>query len=256
MGDLVTPRFKWPSFVSLPQANRTGITTFSLQVLKMSPTTLDFPTGDKNYKRELKQKRFWATHINPGSESFSPLSCHDGFKFEVLSGFSLAETICPPIEVKHHVYVQRLVRIYTTLPSFPFTCRLLFITSTRKLVVSRNFSSIRIVLSCFYVLIFYFEKFSTWIWRMSFAVYAKLKLSNIWAQLLSKHAKKSSSAGLTCVAAARRRFCLSPLKFSLVRGFLWRESPLVGGGTILHHRQNRALSEWIPKPQTSIPRVL
>ena len=142
----------------------------------------------------------------------------------------LQRRFAPNREVKHHVYVQRLVRIYTTLPSFPFTCRLLFITSTRKLVVSRNFLSIRIVVSCFYVLIFYFEKFSAWIWRLSFAVYAKLKLSNIWAQLLSKHAKKSSSAGLTCVAAARRRFCLSPLKFSLVRGFLWRESPLVGGG--------------------------
>ena len=186
----------------------------------MSPTTLDFPTGDKNYKRELKQKRFWATHINPGSEPFSPLSCHDVPKFELLSVFSLVETICRD--------VQRQARVYTTLPSFPFTCRLLFIISTRKLVVSRNFSSIRILLSCFWMLIFYFEKFSTWIWRLSFAVYAKLKLSNIWAQLLSKHAKKSSSAGLTCVDAARRRFCL---KFSLVRGFLWREASLVGG----HH---------------------
>ena len=33
--------------------------------------------------------------------------------------------------------------------------------STHKLVVSRNFLSRRIVLSCFYLLIFYFEKFST-----------------------------------------------------------------------------------------------
>ena len=33
--------------------------------------------------------------------------------------------------------------------------------STHKLEVSRNFLSIRIVLSCFYLLIFYFEKFST-----------------------------------------------------------------------------------------------
>ena len=187
MGDLVTPRFKWPSFVSLSQANRTGITTFLPQVLKMSPTTLDFPTGDKNYKRELKQKRFWATHINPGSESFSPLSCHDASKFEVLSVFSLVETICRD--------VQRQARICTTLTSFPCTCRLLFITSTRKLVVSRNFLSMRIVLSCFYVLIFYFEKFSAWIWRLSFAVYAKLKLSNIWAQLLSKHAKNPLPPG-------------------------------------------------------------
>ena len=183
MGDLVTPRFKWPSFVSLSQANHTGITTFSLQVLKMSPTTLDFPTGDKNYKRELKEKRFLATHINPGNEPFSPLSCHDASKFEVLSVFSLEETICRD--------VQRQAWICTTLPSFHFTCRLLYIISTRKLVVSRNFLSIRIVLSCFYLLIFYFEKFWTWIWPLSFAVYAKLKLSNIWAQLLSKHAKKN-----------------------------------------------------------------
>lgn len=98
MGDLVTPRFKWPSFVFLPRANHTGITTFSLQVLNMSPTTLDFPTGDKNYKRELKQKRFWATLINPGSEPFSPLSCHAASKFEVLSVFSLVETICRDVQ--------------------------------------------------------------------------------------------------------------------------------------------------------------
>ena len=37
----------------------------------------------------------------------------------------------------------------------------LFIISTNKLVVSRNFLSIRIVLSCFYLPIFYFEKIST-----------------------------------------------------------------------------------------------
>ena len=36
-----------------------------------------------------------------------------------------------------------------------------FIISTHKLVVSRNFLSIRIVWSCFYLLIFYFEKFAT-----------------------------------------------------------------------------------------------
>ena len=38
--------------------------------------------------------------------------------------------------------------------------------------------SIRIVLSRFYLLIFYFEKFSTWIWRLPFAAYVNLKLSN------------------------------------------------------------------------------
>ena len=38
------------------------------------------------------------------------------------------------------------------------------------------FLLIRIVLSCFYLLIFYFEKFSTWIRRLPFAVYVKLEL--------------------------------------------------------------------------------
>ena len=38
---------------------------------------------------------------------------------------------------------------------------LVFIISTHKLVISYNFLSTRIVLSCFYLLIFYFEKFST-----------------------------------------------------------------------------------------------
>ena len=43
--------------------------------------------------------------------------------------------------------------------SFLFTCRLLFIISTPKLVISRNFLSIRIVFSCFF--------FSSFIWRNS-----------------------------------------------------------------------------------------
>ena len=81
-------------------------------------------------------------------------------------------------EVKHHVYVKRQTRICTMWPSFLLTCRLLFIISTPKLIVSRNFLSIRIVLSCVYLLFFYFEKFSTWIWRLPFAVYVRLKLSN------------------------------------------------------------------------------
>lgn len=40
--------------------------------------------------------------------------------------------------------------ICTTWPSFPLTCCLLFIISTHKLLISRNFVSIRVVLSCFY----------------------------------------------------------------------------------------------------------
>ena len=84
----------------------------------------------------------------------------------------------PNRKITHHFYVKRQTRICTAWPSFLFTCRLLLIISTPKLVISRNFSSIRIVLSRFYPLIFYFEKFSTWIWRLPFAVYVKLKLSN------------------------------------------------------------------------------
>ena len=44
-------------------------------------------------------------------------------------------------------------------------------------LVSRNLLSIRNVLSSFYLLIFYFEKFSPWVWRLPFGLYVKLKLS-------------------------------------------------------------------------------
>ena len=80
-------------------------------------------------------------------------------------------------EVKHHLYVKRQTRICTTWSSFPLTCRLRFIISTHNLVVSRNFLSIRIVLSFFYQPVFYFEKCLTWIWRLPFAVYGKRKVS-------------------------------------------------------------------------------
>ena len=77
-------------------------------------------------------------------------------------------------EVNHHVYVKRQTQICTSWPSFP---HYLSFISTHKSVVSPQFLSIRTVSSCFYLLIFYFEKFSTWIWRLPFAVYVKLKLS-------------------------------------------------------------------------------
>ena len=59
--------------------------------------------------------------------------------------------------------------------SFLFTCRLLLIISTPTLVVSGNFSSIRIVLSCFYLLIFYFDKIILNL-NLPFAVYVKNSL--------------------------------------------------------------------------------
>ena len=69
--------------------------------------------------------------------------------------------------------VKQQTRRCTTWPSFPITCRLLFIISRDKLVDSRNFLSIRILLSCFYLFIFYVEKFSTWIWRLPFSLFCQ-----------------------------------------------------------------------------------
>ena len=48
----------------------------------------------------------------------------------------------------------------TTWPSFPFACRLLFIIYTHKWVISGNCFIHKNCLSCFYLLSFYFEKFS------------------------------------------------------------------------------------------------
>ena len=48
-----------------------------------------------------------------------------------------------------HVYVERQPRVCTTWPSFPFACRLLFIISADRLVVSRNSLSIRILWAVF-----------------------------------------------------------------------------------------------------------
>ena len=73
-------------------------------------------------------------------------------------------------DVKYHVYVKRQMRICTTWPSFPITRCLLFIISADKLVVPLKILSIIIVLSCVYLLMFYFEKFSTWIWCLLFAL--------------------------------------------------------------------------------------
>ena len=77
-------------------------------------------------------------------------------------------------EVKHRLRTLNGKRQFVPRNQVSPLLVALFIISTHKLVVSRNFLSIRIVLSCFYLLIFYFEKFSTWIWRLPFAVYVKL----------------------------------------------------------------------------------
>ena len=94
-----------------------------------------------------------------------------GERWEAIVNISYCSTLWLHLmEAKLHVYVKRRPRICTTWSTFPFTCRLLFIISTHKLEVSRNFLSTRIVLNRFYLLIFYFEAFSIWIWRLPFAV--------------------------------------------------------------------------------------
>ena len=78
-------------------------------------------------------------------------------------------------EVKHHVCVNWQTRIFTTWPNFPVTCRLLFITSTHKLVVSRNFlhkNCFELFLSAHFL---FWENLNL---TLTFAVYQKLKLSN------------------------------------------------------------------------------
>ena len=80
----------------------------------------------------------------------------------------------PPLirEVKHHVYVN-----CATWPSFPITCtrHLLFINSTLKLVVSRNFvnkNCFELFLSAHFL---FWENLNL---NLTFAVYEKLNLSN------------------------------------------------------------------------------
>ena len=77
----------------------------------------------------------------------------------------------------HHVYVKRQnVNLYH-VTKFPFTCRLLFINSTHKLVVSRNFLNHKNCLELFLSVHLRFWEISNLIWRLPFAVYVKLKLS-------------------------------------------------------------------------------
>ena len=68
-------------------------------------------------------------------------------------------------EIKRHDYAKRQTWICTTWPGFVLNWRLLFITA-------------RVVLNSFYLLIYYSEKFSTWIWRYPFVVNVTLNLSN------------------------------------------------------------------------------
>ena len=103
-----------------------------------------------------------------------------------LEMIDLPQGFLHPKTSQSHVLEDILKRLSNTFTSnakrefvsrdqvFLFTCHLQFIISTPKLVVSRNFSSIRIVLSRFYLLIFHFEFLNL---NLTFAACVKLKLS-------------------------------------------------------------------------------
>ena len=68
-------------------------------------------------------------------------------------------------EVKQHVYVKLQTPICTTWTNFLFICRLLFTISTS------SFTQFFIHKNCFELFlsaVFYFKKFSTWIWRLPY----------------------------------------------------------------------------------------
>ena len=98
-----------------------------------------------------------------------------------------------------HAHLDLVKTKYSSLErlSITFTCGLLLIISTHKLVVSRNFLSIRIVLSFFYLLIFYFAKLSTWIRRLPFAVFVRLLNLPIRAYRRLRRKQESLSSFLT-----------------------------------------------------------
>ena len=77
-------------------------------------------------------------------------------------------------EVNHHVYVKRQTRICTTWPSFPFTCRLLFIISTQI----TSFTQFFVHKNCFGLFLsahFLFQELLNF--NLPFAVYVKLEFS-------------------------------------------------------------------------------
>ena len=82
-------------------------------------------------------------------------------------------------EIKIHVYPKRQTWLCTTWPSFspyfPFTVYCFY----TKISSFMPALSIRIALDCFYLLIFYSEKFSTDVCRLPYAVNVNLNLSYI-----------------------------------------------------------------------------
>ena len=88
----------------------------------------------------------------------------------------------PPWTLRLTINIREIKRqtwIFTTWPSFPLIFRLLFIACIKKISSFMPILTIGIVLDCLYLLIFYSEKFSTWVWRLpQFVVNVNLNLSD------------------------------------------------------------------------------
>ena len=98
-------------------------------------------------------------------------------------------------KVKHHVYVKRQTRICTTWPSFLFTCRFRFITSTHKLVVSHSLFFHK---NCFDL--FLYAHFLFWEilnLNLTFAVYVKLCKNSLFSVVSGNHALRAQTPKIT-----------------------------------------------------------
>ena len=121
---------------------------------------------------------------------------------------------------------MNLYRVTKFSPYFPFTLFCFYTEISSFMPVL----TIGIVRDCFYLLIFYSEKFSTWFWRLPFAVNVNLNLSNISQRTTARvvdHPEIMHTANfplcVTQVPASRTWRCSkeSPL-VNLPLGFLQR----------------------------------
>ena len=107
-------------------------------------------------------------------------------QFEKLINFmfnhwTLGVTVAHNREIKIHVYAKcqtadvNLYHVSKLSPYFPYTlyCFYTKISSFMPVLTTG------IVWDCFYLLIFYSKKFSTWVWQLTFAVNVNLNLSNV-----------------------------------------------------------------------------
>ena len=97
-----------------------------------------------------------------------PKTFHVRFTVSIKSLERLRFTFTP--NGRHELY-----HVTTFSPYFPFTLYCFYIKISSFMPVL----TIGIVRHCFYLLIFYSEKFSTWVWRLLFAVNVNLNLSFI-----------------------------------------------------------------------------